>query len=148
MHALIYFVAAGEEEGEVLAIVEDQVMKWTNRYCVDYCSMPDESYFKERWGERKVVTIDCEEGQKILKELIKENLKVLHEEFKKAKEAIDKGDFVDATYHLRMASGHPYSMNAFMDTCEPLISEEQIDAVRACISDKERLWLVPVDIHY
>jgi len=147
MHALIYFITTGEEEGEALATVEECVMKWMERG-VDYYSMPDEGYFKKIWGERKVLTIDSEEGQKILKELIKENLKVLHDEFKKAKEAIDKGDFLDATYHLRMAGGHPYSMNAFMDTCEPLVSEKQIEWMKEYISDEEKLWLVPVDIHY
>ena len=153
MHALIYFVAAGEEEGEALATVEECVMKWMERG-VDYYSMPDEGYFKKIWGERKVLTIDSEEGQKILKELIKENLKVLHEEFKKAKEAIDKGDFDDAHYHLRMASGHPFSMNAFIDAYEPLLSEKQIDRLckNYCLNanciNSIKIWLVPVDIHY
>jgi len=36
MHALIYFVAAGEEEGEALATVEECVMKWTTERGVDY----------------------------------------------------------------------------------------------------------------
>ena len=148
MHSLIYFVVKAEEEGEALAKAEEQAMEWTNRHCVDYYSMPSDSFFKERWGVRKVLPVDTEEGKKLVKELIETNTRVMHEEFNKAKEAMDKGDLGDALFHLRMAGGHPYSMFAFVDTTEPLISEGQIEGMKACISDKEKLWLVPVDIHY
>ena len=149
MHALIWFITTGEEEGEALATVEDCVMEWTNKYGVDYYSMPDEKFFKERWGERKVIPLDSEEGKKLVEELITENVNVMHEEFEKAEEAINKKDLDDALYHLKMAGGHPYSMNAFTDTGEPLISEEQVDAIRKNASaNEEKVWLVPVDIHY
>ena len=147
MHALIYFVVEAEEEGEALAKAEERVMVWRARG-VDYYSMPTDSFFKERWGVRKVLTVDSEEGKKLVEELIKTNINVMREEFNKAKEAIDKGDLGDALYHLRMAGGHPYSMFAFVDTTEPLISEGQIEGMKEYISDKEKLWLVPVDIHY
>ena len=124
-------------------------MEWTKKYGVDYYSMPDEGYFKKIWGERKVIPINSKEGKKLVGELIMENVKVMHEEFEKAKEAINKNDLDDALFRLKMASGHPYSMNAFTDTGEPLISEEQVDAIRknAC-ANEEKVWLVPVDIHY
>jgi len=147
MHSLIYFVVEAEEEGEALAKAEERVMVWRARG-VDYYSMPTDSFFKERWGVRKVLTVDSEEGKKLVEELIKTNINVMREEFNKAKEAIDKGDLGDALYHLRMAGGHPYSMFAFVDTTEPLISEGQIEGMKEYISDKEKLWLVPVDIHY
>ena len=147
MHSLIYFVVEAEEEGEALAKAEERVMVWRARG-VDYYSMPTDRFFKQRWGERKVLPVDSEEGKKLVKELIKTNTKVMREEFTKAKEAMDKQEFEDALYHLRMAGGHPYSMFAFVDTTEPLISEWQIEGMKACISDKEKLWLVPVDIHY
>ena len=147
MHALIYFVVEAEEEGEALAKAKERVMVW-RAHGVDYYSMPSDTFFKQRWGERKVLPVDNEEGKKLVKELIETNTKVMHEEFNKAKEAMDKGDLGDALYHLRMAGGHPYSMFAFVDTTEPLISERQIEGMKEYISDKEKLWLVPVDIHY
>ena len=147
MHSLIYFVVGAEEEGEALAKAEEQAIEWSARG-VDYYSMPTDRFFKERWGERKVLPVDTKEGKKLVKELIETNTKVMREKFNKAKEAMDKGDLGDALYHLRMAGGHPYSMFAFVDTTEPLISEGQIEGMKEYISDKEKLWLVPVDIHY
>jgi len=147
MHSLIYFVVKAEEEGEALAKAEEQAMEWRARG-VNHYSMPNENYFKQIWGVQKVLPVDSEEGKKLVKELIETNTKVMHEEFNKAKEAMDKGDLGDALYHLRMAGGHPYSMFAFVDTTEPLISEGQIEGMKEYISDKEKLWLVPVDIHY
>ncbi|RLG34528.1 hypothetical protein DRN97_02345 [Methanosarcinales archaeon] len=147
MHSLVYFIIIAKEEGDALAKAEDYAMEW--RGCgVDYYSMPTDPFFKQRWGVRKVLPVDSKEGKKLLEELIKTNINVMHDESNKAKEAIDKGDLGDALYHLRMAGGHPYSMFAFVDTTEPLISEGQIEEMKACISDKEKLWLVPVDIHY
>jgi len=147
MHSLIYFVVEAEEEGEALAKAKDYAIEWRARG-VDYYSMPNHSFFRGRWGERRVLPVDSEEGKKLVKELIETNTKVMREESNKAKEAMDKQEFEDALYHLRMAGGHPYSMFAFVDTTEPLISEGQIEGMKACISDKEKLWLVPVDIHY
>jgi len=147
MHSLIYFVVEAEEEGEALAKAEERVMVWRARG-VDYYSMPGDTFFKQRWGERKVLPVDSKEGKKLLEELIKTNINVMHDEFNKAKEAMDKGDLGDALYHLRMAGGHPYSMYAFVDTTEPLFSVEQIEGMKAYITDEEKLWLVPVDIHY
>jgi len=147
MHSLIYFVVEAEEEGEALAKAKEQAIEWRARG-VDYYCMPNDAFFKLRWGKRKVLPVDSEEGKKLVKELIETNTKVMREKFNKAKEAMDKGDLGDALYHLRMAGGHPYSMFAFVDTTEPLISEGQIEGMKEYISDKEKLWLVPVDIHY
>ena len=147
MHSLIYFIVEAEEEGEALAKAEDYAIEWRARG-VDYYSMPTDRFFKHRWGVRKVLQVDSEEGKKLVKELIETNTKVMREEFNNAKEAMNKGDLGDALYHLRMAGGHPYSMFAFVDTTEPLISVEQIEGMKACITDEEKLWLVPVDIHY
>ncbi len=147
MHSLVYFIIIAEEEGNALAKAEEYAMKW--RGCgVDYYSMPTDTFFKQRWGVRKVLPVDSKEGKKLLVELIKTNINVMHDEFNKAKQAIDKGDLGDALYHLRMAGGHPYSMFAFVDTTEPLFSVEQIEGMKEYISDEEKLWLVPVDIHY
>jgi len=147
MHGLIYFVVPGEEKEDALVSAEDMVRDW-HPTKIDYYTMPDDDHFIERWGEQKIVDADSEEGKKLIRELIKENRKVLLNHFNRAKELIEKGDLANATYHLRMASGHPYFMSAFIDASEALVDEKQIEQMRKHMAENEKIWLVPVDIHY
>ena len=109
MHSLIYFVVEAEEEGEALAKAEDYAIEWSARG-VDYYCMPNDAFFKLRWGVRKVLPVDSEEGKKLVKELIETNTKVMREEFNKAKEAMDKQEFEDALYlHVRRKGKPKYT---------------------------------------
>lgn len=147
MHALIYFVVEGEDEGDALATVEEMVQQWVPGKA-DYYIMPDDENFKDRWGNKKVLNADSEEGKKILDKLINNNKKALLIAFENAKKAIEEKNYHMATYHLRMASGHPYSMDAFFDPSEPLLDWKQIERMKQYISRESKIWIVPVDIHY
>ena len=146
MHGLIYFVVEGEEEGDALATAEEMVQQWL--HSIDYYSMPDDEHFKDIWGDMKVIDADSEEGKRLLEDLIRGNKEALLIHFENAKKEIEKGNYDIASYHLRMAGGHPYSMNAFFDPSEPLVDWKQIEHMKRYISEGNKIWIVPVDIHY